>query len=214
MNPHRTHRLALGPVIVLVAVAAVLPEASQSRVVDRVVAVVGTRMITLSDVKAATLLGLLADPPAAEADLIERLIDRELMRVEVDRYSPPPPPDAAVDEAVARLAARFPSAEAFAAAARSTAMTPERLRSHVRDDLRIARYLDDRFGAAATPTDDEVQRSYQERATELAVGGRVPPFAEVEPEVRAHLIAARRERLIGEWLAGLKRRADIRRPAG
>ena len=67
-------------------------------VIDRVLAVVGGQIITLSDVNAALRFGLVpADVSTDPVDAaLQRLIDRRLMLAEVERYAPPEPSPASL----------------------------------------------------------------------------------------------------------------------
>ena len=120
--------------------------------IDRVLAVVGGQVITLSDVVAATDLGL--QSPDAAADpvraVLTKLIDRELVLAEVDRYAPAEPTAEAVDAEVQRVRQRFPSAEAFNAALARSGIDEQHLRETLRQDLRMRAYLDQRFSASPT----------------------------------------------------------------
>lgn len=169
---------------VMAAVLALLPMAqpSFSQVVDRVVAVVGGQAITLSDVRAALDLALVPAPQNGDpiAGVLERLIERELMLIEVDRYAPPPPAPEAVDARWEALRARV-GPEDLQAILRSNGMSERRLRDMIRDDLRIDAYLEQRFAAAAPVT-----------------GGGMAEAT------------LSRQRMIDEWLEALRRRTDVR----
>jgi len=86
--------------------------------IDRVLAVAAGQLITLSDVTVATDLGL--QSPDGSADpvraVLSKLIDRELVLAEVDRYAPAEPTAEAVDREVERVRRRFPSPAAVDAA--------------------------------------------------------------------------------------------------
>jgi hypothetical protein len=143
----------------------------RAEVLDRVLAVVGGQLITLTDVTAAHDLGLQAadnqaDPVRA---ILAKLIDRELVLAEVERYAPPEPSADAVDREVDKVRARFSSAEAFDAALARSGIDEKHLRETLRQDLRIQAYEEQRFAAAGD----------------------------------------RRQSLIAEWTAGLRRRGDI-----
>ena len=144
---------------------------ASAEILDRVLAVVGGDVITLSDVTAARDLGLQSTESAADPvrAVLSKLIDRELILVEVERYAPPEPPSAAVDAEVAKVRARFPSADAFNAALTRSGIDEKHLRETLRQDLRIRSYEDQRFAAAGD----------------------------------------RRDQLIAEWVANLRRRGDI-----
>jgi hypothetical protein len=140
-----------------------------SETIDRVLAVVGGQVITLTDVTAARELGLQsatgADPVR---DILSKLIDRELMLAEVDRYGPPEPARDVVDRELAAIRGRFANDRAYEAALARSGIDEQHLRETIRQDLRTRAYLDQRFA----------------------------------PD-------ARRQTLIDEWLASLRRRGDI-----
>ena len=124
--------------------------AASAETIDRVLAVVGGQLITLSDVTAARDLGLqsadnVPDPVRA---ILSKLIDRELILAEVDRYAPPEPTAEAVEREVGRIRARFPSVDALAAALARSGVDEKHLLEMARQDLRIRAYLDQRFASA------------------------------------------------------------------
>lgn len=144
----------------LLALLIVLPSPASGEILDRVLAVVAGQLITLSDVTAARDLGLeradgAADPIRA---ILSKLIDRELILAEVDRYAPPEPSAAAVTEGAGQVRGRFPSAAAFDAALARSGIDERHLRETVRQELRIRAYLDQRFLTAA----DRRQSSIEE----------------------------------------------------
>ncbi len=150
---------------------------------ERVLAVVGRQVITLTDVIAARDFGLVivasdaADPIRAA---LTQLIDRELMLAEVERYAPPEPSADAIAEGLRIVRQRFADDAAFQAALARSGIDEDHLRDTLRQNLRITAYLSQRF-VVARPND---------------VSAR-PPLPE-------------RERgLIDDWLAGLRRRATI-----
>jgi len=143
----------------------------RAEVIDRVLAVAAGQMILLSDVTAARDLGLQTADSAADPvrAVLERLIDRELVLAEVDRYAPPEPDAAAVEREVARVRARFAASADFDGALARSGIDEKHLRETLRQDLRAAAYLEQRFASAGD----------------------------------------RRSQLVAEWLAGLRRRADV-----
>ena len=140
-------RLRIGLAIVGLTIVA---SPARAETIDRVLAVVAGQLITLTDVTAARDLGLqpadnAADPVRA---VLSKLIDRELILAEVDRYAPPEPTAEAVDREVERIRARFTSADGLASALARSGIDEKHLRETVRQDLRIRAYLDQRFASA------------------------------------------------------------------
>lgn len=138
-------------IVVLVLAAATL----HAEILDRVLAVVGGDVITLTDVTAARDLGLATAGDSGDPirTVLSQLIDRELVLVEVERYAPPEPAADAVDAEVANVRARFASADAFNAALLRSGIDEKHLRETLRQDLRIRRYEEQRFAAAGDRRD-------------------------------------------------------------
>jgi len=137
-------RLQVG-VTLLAALTWVAPTAAET--LDRVLAVVAGELITLTDVRAATEFGFVTPPAGGDETraVLNALIDRELELAEVERYAPPEPSTADVDQGVAAVRARFPSDNAFTAALARAGVDAPHVRETVRDDLRIRAYLEQRF---------------------------------------------------------------------
>jgi hypothetical protein len=181
-----------------------------TQIIDRVLAVVAGQPITLSDVRAAMALGLVPPAPAEEKPeraALNSLIDRQLQLIEVNRYLPPEPAAADIEARLAEIRGRFNGEPAFQAALNENGFTSDQLRARVRDNLRIDSYLSQRFGVGAEPSEDELQRFY--RSSEFNRDGKQRPYAEVRDEVKRRLVEARKEALIRDWLAGLRRRVDV-----
>ena len=139
---------------------------SSAETIDRVLAIVAGQVITLSDVAATRELGLhgvnvggyptaagpvdSVDPVDPVRTVLNTLIDRALVLAEVERYAPAEPTAQAIDTEVARVRARFATAEAFDSALARAGINDSDLRQLLRRDLRIAAYLDQRFTAAHT----------------------------------------------------------------
>ena len=124
---------------------------AHGEVIDRVLAVVAGQLITLTDVTAAIDLRLQTPDGAANPirAVLTKLIDRELVLAEVDRYAPAEPTADAVDREVQRVRARFDSQDALDTALATSGIDDKHLRETLRQDLRIRAYLDQRFSAAS-----------------------------------------------------------------
>ena len=180
-------------------------------VIDRILAVVSGGLILQSDVTAAQRLGLVTVP--AEGDrvqgVLDRLIERRLMLVEVDRYGPPEPSRAEVDAALEEIDKRIASGAQLDAILRESGFTVDQMRLYVRDDLRIRAYLQQRFGTALIAAEEDMLAYYRTHTRDYTRDGVVRPFSEVREEVRQSLLAERRAGLVREWLASLRRRSEV-----
>jgi hypothetical protein len=198
---------ALSRVAVAAALAVVAPV--QGVVADRLVAVVSGQPIMASDLRAARALDLVAGAATLDdAALIDRLAVRELMRVEVERFSTTM---SDVDRGIASradAAARTARAGGDAGLA-VLGLSAGRLLAWLEDDARIEHYMRQRFDAASQPSDDEALTWFQIHERDYLRDGRPRPFAEVRDEVRARLAAERRQSMVDDWVAGLRRRAVV-----
>ena len=178
--------------------------------IDRVLAVAAGELITLSDVTAARDFGLVAAGGAADpiGAILAKLIDRELMLSEVDRFAPPEPAADAIDRELQQVRARFPSADAFDQALSRSGIDANHLRQTLRDNLRIRAYEDQRF-TTPPPTDEELGRYYRDHPQTFMRQGQLAPFEAVRADVARSMNDERRATLIADWLAGLRRRADV-----
>jgi hypothetical protein len=184
-------------------------EASAQILIDRVLARIDGAPLTLTDVRTAIGLGLIPVPSGSDAIAAgtQQLIDRQLELIEVQRFPPPEPPPAAVAAEAARLkvnaAARLP------ALMQSTGLTEQRITDIARDNVRIAGYLDQRFGTAVQVSDEEVAAYYRTHEGEFARGGQTIPFEEAEPAARQRASSERRRAIVDQWIRDLRSRADV-----
>jgi hypothetical protein len=193
------------------AVALAVGTGVRADVIDRILAVAEGRIITLSDVTAATRLGLVVVPDGRDpvAAALDHLIDRALILIEVDRYSPPDPDEASVNAGVDAVRTRAAGQTGLDAVLAQVGMTPDLLRRYVRDDLRIQAYLDQRFGTAVQPSQEDILQYYRDHQAEFTRAGALVPFGQASNEAREKLIAVRRKGLIDAWIADLRRRAEV-----
>jgi hypothetical protein len=199
-----TDRIVVVSLMMVMATVSAADRAA-AEIIDRLLAVVDGTPITQSDAFGAIRLGLVAVPAAPDpvAPVLERLIERRLMLVEVDRYAPPDPADGDVERALEAVRARVGPA-ALDVILAQTGSGPDQLRRFLRDDLRIQAYLQQRFGAIQ-PTEFDVAQYYRDHAAEF--GGR--SLQQVHDAVAAALTKERRDAVIRDWVAGLRRRANI-----
>jgi len=180
----------------------------RAEIIDRILAVVDGAIIMQSDVGVAMQLGLV--PSAAAPDptsaALDTLIARQLMLSEVDRYAPADPSEADIDRHVADIRSR--AGAQFDAILLQNGIAVDQLRREVRDDLRIEAYLQQRFGAIQ-PSEEEILQYYRDHPAAFSQAGVVRSFGDAHDVARAALIAERRGATIRDWIAGLRRRANV-----
>jgi parvulin-like peptidyl-prolyl isomerase len=193
------------PCLLLMAVSGLSAE-----VIDRVLAVVDGVVITLSDVAAASALGLVPEDNSDDRTgaVLARLINRQLILGEVDRYAPSEPNNESIEQELQSIRSRFASTDAYNGALTRLGLDDKRLRQTARDSLRIRAYLEQRF-AVPPPGDEELRRYYREQSQEFTKDGQTVPFENARAQIEKTLVTARRQMLVDDWVNGLRRRADI-----
>jgi hypothetical protein len=179
------------------------------QLLDRVLARVDGAPITLSDVQASIGLGLIQAPPGPDAIAMgtQLMIDRQIELTEVQRFPPPSPDAASVAGEAARL--KMSAGARLPGLMQSTGLTEQRISDIARDNLRIAAYLDQRFGTIVQVSDEEVANYYRTHEAEFTRGGDAIPFEEAEPTVRQRVSAERRRATVERWIRDLRSRADV-----
>jgi hypothetical protein len=171
---------------------------------DRVMARVDGQTILLSDVRAASGLGVTEANPARA---IEQLTERRLMLAEVARIPPPEPDAAAVDAEATRLKAA--AGAGLPALMETTGLTNEGIIAMARDTLRIQAYLDQRFGVDVPISDEQARQFYDEHPEVFVRDGQRRTFADATDDARRGAAADRRLLVVTQWVRDLRARAEV-----
>jgi hypothetical protein len=183
-------------------------ELGAQQLLDRVLARVEGAPITLTDVQAAVGLGIVqVGSGDAIAEGTQQMIDRQLELTEVQRFPPPEPPPDAVARETARL--KMNAGPRLPMLMQSTGLTEQRITDMARDNLRIAGYLDQRFGTTVQVSDEEVAAYYRTHEAEFTKAGVTVPYEDAEPVARQRVSTERRRTIVNQWIRDLRTRADV-----
>jgi hypothetical protein len=173
---------------------------SHSEILDRMVAVVEGRVITLSDLRQEReIRGQLGETFKGD--------DKALAREMIDNYL--------IDRQSTDFAGLDISQEEIDTELKR--VVPQGVPSHAMRDaimlrLRISKFFELRFQQFIRPTDQEVQKYYDEvflpEARNRGVNP-IPPLPQVADGIRNNLIQEQRNREIDMWLAGVRKRSNI-----
>jgi len=140
----------LMPVIGSCLAMRVMAPPPQAVEIDRTVEHVYGTAIMASDMRQAKQLRLLPDAGESDNRVLTALENRLLLLREVGRQATPiSPAPAAIAARRQAWAGSWPAGTDVAAVLRTAGMTDQALDGWFRDDLRIAAYIDLRFGASA-----------------------------------------------------------------
>jgi len=171
-------------------------EASRPRVstIERIVAVVEERPVLLSDVRALQTVRGLAEGPALEA-----AIDEKLMYLEASRL---PQADVSSEDEERALALLLETRPALRGA-----VPEEDLRRLVRRQMAVLKYVEFRFRPQVRVSDDEVRRAWEEAQAGRPEG---PALEDEQEAIRARLERQVLDERIEAWVTSLRNRADVR----
>src|SRR5215831_2983045 len=173
---------------------------SHSEILDRMVAVVEGRVITLSDVRQEReIRGQLGEPFKGDDKALAReMIDNYLIDRQSTDFAGLDIPQQEIDTELKRVVPQGVPSQA--------------MRDAVTLRLRISKFFELRFQQFIRPTDQEVQKYYDEvflpEARNRGVNP-IPPLAQVADGIRNNLIQEQRNREIDMWLAGVRKRSNI-----
>jgi len=183
--------------------------AEAHQLIDRVLARIGTTVVTMTDVRAAIELGLVDVKPGEDPQSVtlQRLIERQLQLKEVARFTPPEPPAAAVAEELAAMKSHAGSR--LADVMTSTGLDDEKLQLLARETLRIRAYVRQRFANNAQVTEDEARKYYDDHPDEFTRDGMRLSFEEAEADARRRASDERFRTTLDQWTRDLRMRAEV-----
>jgi hypothetical protein len=207
-------RLAAAVCTVAFLVADVRAQSS-SVTIDRIVARVDSEIVQSLDVRQARLLRLFGADVTTDDAVLEHLIDRRLELGDAARYPVPEPSAADVASRRQRweasLAAVSGTPSNLPALLQDAGMTEPSLTGWFRDDARIETLESQRFTSAPATHDEVLTYVREHPATFAQPGGRLadPEDPAVQAKARAEIAATKRAAAVADWIASLRKRAEI-----
>lgn len=198
--------------------------ANGQETVDKTVATVSdgirNELITYSDLvwQLALVPNVPLNPPSS-ADLnraLQLVISQRLIALEAQRLPREEPTDEEINAEIKRIVNQFPSAAEFAARLNSVGFKSaddDNFRSMIEERVAIEKYVDFRFRSFVVITPEEEKRYYIETYTpEFRKNNPerlLPPFDEVEPQIRKSLTERTVERELEAFLDDARDRSEI-----
>lgn len=174
---------------------------------DRLLAEVNGRVITLSDLELARDLNAVlmfgrGGAPSSMREELERLVDQELLRRELERFGVEEEEGGYVQARLAELRKGYAEIGGLPALLRRLGLLETELVAYLRLQAKLLRFIDLRFKPFVSAGDDEIASYYEESfARRLrAAGLPVPPLAEAAEKIRSILIEEKVNAALDEWL--------------
>jgi hypothetical protein len=203
--------------------AVILPRLSFGmETIDRVVAVVNGHVLLLSEWDSAARMEVLLDhrlldslSDASRRATLDRMIDQEVMRSEMENSSAPQCTPAEIAAKVREIREQYPEAKedaAWQAMLQRYGVTSEELEAAVTLQLNGLRLLDFRLRSSAQPDLSQIERYYRDtyQPAMREKHAQAAPLADVTPQIREILTQQKLNDLTTTWLQELRDRADVR----
>ncbi|MDX1385288.1 MAG: hypothetical protein R3190_16665 [Thermoanaerobaculia bacterium] len=208
--------LIAAPVAAQLAVRAAPPPATETQVVDRIVAVVDEDPILASDLERLIGLGLVERQAGETEDELRRrvldlAIEERLRFHEIDRYGFAEVPVDEVEAQFAGLERRLGGPAALRQRLAEAELDEQGLRQLLARQLMVLIYVEERLGPRVLIGEEEISNYYHEvLAPEMVVRKQaIPPIGEVREQIRAVLREQRLDEEIDLWTEELRLEADI-----
>ncbi len=192
--------------------------AARAATLDRIIATVDERAITLTELDRAVLTGGIAKEPAETEEayrdrVLSEMIDEYLRYRDALRFLPAPPDPARVEASFEAVRARLraggkdPEAEF-----RAAGMSDAEVRASLERQLVVTQYVGERFAALAFVSAEDLDQEYGVVAEEYRKTDRTPPArAALEEELRDRVRERRTAVEVDKWTKELREKARITR---
>lgn len=195
-----------------IAVFALLGQAAQAVLVDRIAVVAGDHAVKDSDIERdiRVVSFLNKEKPdfsaANRKQAAQRLIDQTLIRrdIELARYAEADPQE--VDQLYRQVRGRYPTEDRFQAALREAAIIDTELRHALTWQVTVLRFIEQRFRPAATVSEETARQYYQQHRAEF----QNTNYAQARPRIENVLRGNEVNQAFYAWLEQARGAAKIR----
>jgi hypothetical protein len=194
-----------------------------SEVIDRIVAVVNSNPVLQSDVESELRFeDLAAGRPASPSfsdeqkrAALERLIDRELVRQEMEHANMPVPTEAQIAAHIHEIRKQYPDAEKAAGWNSILAMhgvSEKLLRQKITEQIQTLGVAETRLRPLIQVDAESIQKYYQDEFLPQLRKSGVPdqPLSAVSARIKEILTEQKMNEQITGWLQSLRSQAEIR----
>ena len=201
------------------------PQPAAAEVVDRIVAVVNGNIILQSDWdEALSFEALLTNRSVAafsEDDrraVLDRLIDQELLRQQMNSANFPHAGDSEVSARVREARKLYPQAvsdQAWQAVLAQYHLTEKDLLAHVRQEIELMRLVDARLRPAVQIDSKSIEAYYRDQFVPQLkqAGSREVPLSDVSAKIRELLTQKKVNELLVSWLQTLRSEGQVHIPS-
>ena len=184
--------------------------------IDRLLATVNGKVITEGDLRLARNLNVLvgfgrATPPTTRAEEIDQMINRELLRQELQHFPLQPEDRNRADQRLEELKQAYAEIGGITYVLRGLGLQETEIESYLELQVAMVRFIDLRFRPFVNVTPVEVEEYYR---TQLEPklresGSRIPPLEDVTKQIESLVIDKMVSRMMDDWIQTLRQHSEI-----
>jgi hypothetical protein len=202
--------------ITLAVFLAALTQALEAQQIDRLIAAVNGKVITESDLLLARDLNAIlslgqSHALPSRAEEVDRLIDLELMRQELESFPMAPEDQGKIQARMQELKDTYAEIGGLSGLLRSLGLQESELLDYLRLQDSILRFVDFRFRPFASVSEQEVQQYYKEKLVPSVqqAGAPVAPLAGVTGKIEEILREEKVNASMNRWIQDVRRHARV-----
>jgi hypothetical protein len=184
--------------------------------IDRLLAAVNGKVITEGDLRLARNLNTLvgfgrAAPPASRVEEIDQLINRELLRQELEHFPLQPEDQSRADQRLEELKGGYAEIGGITYVLRGLGLQEAEIEAYLALQVAMMRFIELRFRPFVSATPAEIEEYFRTRLEPKLheSGSRVPPLAEVTAQVESLVLDSKVSRMMDDWIQNLRRHSEI-----
>jgi len=184
--------------------------------IDRLLAAVNRKVITEGDLRLARNLNVLVGfgrmtPPGSRAEEIDQLINRELLRQELEHFPLQPEDQSRADQRMEELKQGYAEIGGITYVLRGLGLQETEIETYLALQVAMMRFIEVRFRPFVGVTEAEIEEYYR---TQLEPklresGSRIPPLEEVSKQIEGHLMDSKVSREMDAWIQNLRQHSEI-----
>jgi len=189
---------------------------SAAEEIDRILAAVNRRVVTEGDLRLARNLNVLVGfgrttPPGSRAEEVDQLINRELLRQELEHFPLQPEDQGRADQRLEELKQGYAEIGGITYVLRGLGLQESEIEAYLALQVSMMRFIEVRFRPFVNVTPAEVGEYYR---TELepklrASGSRIPSQEEVSKQIDSLLVDSKVSRMMDDWIQTLRQHSEI-----
>lgn len=204
------------PVLMVSFLLQVCGGTGRAEEIDRLLAAVNGKVITEGDLRLARNLNALVGfgrttPPGSRTEEIDRMLNRELLRQELEHFPLQAEDQSRADQRLEELKQGYAEIGGITYILRSLGLQEAEIESYIELQVAMTRFIELRFRPFVSVTVDEIGEYYSSQVVPKLreSGSRIPPLEEVSRQIETLLMDRKVGQMMDDWVQNLRQHSEI-----